>query len=134
MFRTNAALASIFTQKTIMTTTQSRSPRNPLIVVVGATGTGKSQVSTFSYLRRHKLTTTNNSQLAVELALRFNGEIINSDAMQLYDGLPVMTNKITEEERKSVPHHLLGCVGLNEQPWRADVFVKRALETVCALT
>lgn len=69
-------------------------------------------------------------QLAVDLALKFNGEIINADAMQLYDGLPIITNKISLDEQKGVPHHLLGCVSLDDQPWRADKFVKRALETV----
>ncbi|KAJ9629696.1 tRNA dimethylallyltransferase, mitochondrial [Taxawa tesnikishii (nom. ined.)] len=72
--------------------------RLPLVVVVGATGTGK-------------------SELAVEIACKHNGEIINGDAMQLYAGLPIITNKIPAEERKGIPHHLLGCIGLDEQTW-----------------
>jgi len=63
----------------------------------------------------------------VELALRFNGEIINGDAMQMYQGLPIVTNQITLEERKGVPHHLLGCVGLEDETWRVGVYRKRAL-------
>lgn len=70
--------------------------------------------------------TDHNSQLAVDLALRFNGEIINGDAMQMYDGLPIITNKITPEEQRGVPHHLLGCVRLDEEPWRVGKFVKSA--------
>ena len=62
----------------------------------------------------------------MELALRFNGEIINADAMQMYQGLPVITNKIPSEERKEVPHHLLGCVGLEDETWRVGVFKKKA--------
>ncbi|KAI9881408.1 MAG: hypothetical protein M1830_003415 [Pleopsidium flavum] len=85
-----------------------QSPQNPLIAIIGATGTGK-------------------SKLAVELALRFNGEIINGDAMQMYQGLPIITNKITTEERKGVPHHLLGCVGLEDEAWRVGVFRSKAL-------
>lgn len=63
--------------------------RVPLIVVVGATGTGK-------------------TKLSVELAKKFGGEIINADSMQVYSGLDILTNKATEEERCGVPHHLLG--------------------------
>lgn len=36
-------------------------------------------------------------QLAVDLASRFNGEIINGDAMQMYRGLPIITNQIPTE-------------------------------------
>jgi tRNA dimethylallyltransferase len=46
--------------------------------------------------------------------------------MQMYDGLPIITNKITTEEQKGVPHHLLGIVGLDEEPWRVGLFKKKA--------
>jgi len=52
--------------------------------------------------------------------------VINGDAMQMYDGLPIITNKITPEEQRGVPHHLLGCVQLDEEPWRVGKFVKSA--------
>ncbi|KAI9746572.1 MAG: hypothetical protein M1818_000285 [Claussenomyces sp. TS43310] len=83
------------------------SPSHPLIVIVGATGTGK-------------------SQLAVELATTYNGEIINSDAMQMYEDLPIITNKISIEEQRKIPHHLLGNVGLKEEPWRVGTFKREA--------
>ncbi|KAI7263515.1 tRNA isopentenyltransferase-like protein [Hortaea werneckii] len=85
--------------------------RDPLIAVIGATGTGK-------------------SQLAVELARRYNGEIINGDAMQLYSGLPIITNKITTQEQRGIPHHLLGCIGLQEPTWVVGTFVKRAVKVI----
>jgi len=69
-------------------------------------------------------------QLAVDLATRFNGEVINGDAMQMYHGLPIITNKIPPLEQKGVPHHLLGCIGLEEPPWRVDTFVRTALGIV----
>jgi tRNA dimethylallyltransferase len=69
--------------------------------------------------------------LAVELARKYNGEIINGDAMQLYEGLPIITNKITKDEMKNIPHHLLGCVGLREETWTVGKFVNEALSTVC---
>ncbi|KAI5806600.1 IPP transferase-domain-containing protein, partial [Peziza echinospora] len=67
----------------------------PLITVIGATGTGK-------------------SQLAIDLALHLRGEIINADAMQMYKGLPILTNKMPEGERMGVAHHFLGGVGVGE--------------------
>ena len=66
----------------------------------------------------------------MDLACRLNGEIINGDAMQLYHGLPIITNKITTEERKGVSHHLLGRIGLEEETWTVGKFVKNALVVV----
>ena len=58
------------------------------------------------------------------LAERFNGEIINADALQMYEGLPITTNKISIEERIGIPHHLLGCIGLEESTWTVGRFVR----------
>ncbi|CAL8991660.1 unnamed protein product [Prunus brigantina] len=58
--------------------------KDKVIVVMGATGTGK-------------------SRLSIDLAARFPAEIINSDKMQVYRGL----DKVTEEECRGIPHHLL---------------------------
>jgi len=69
-------------------------------------------------------------QLAVDLAKRFNGEVINGDAMQMYDGLPIVTNKITVEEQQGIPHHLLGFIALDEEPWMVGLFKKRAAQII----
>lgn len=66
----------------------------------------------------------------MNIARRFNGEIINGDAMQLYEGLPVITNKMPEDERAGIPHHLLGCIGLNEETWTVGNFVSNALAKI----
>lgn len=50
--------------------------------------------------------------------------------MQLYAGLPIITNKITASEQQGVPHHLIGTIGLNEATWVVGTFVRRALEVV----
>lgn len=50
--------------------------------------------------------------------------------MQLYAGLPIITNKITAEEQQGIPHHLLGCIGLHEQTWVVGTFVKKALSII----
>lgn len=65
--------------------------KDKVVFVMGATGTGK-------------------SRLAIDLATRFPGEVINSDKMQVYKGLNIVTNKVTEEECRGIPHHLLGFV------------------------
>lgn len=64
-----------------------------LIVVVGATGTGKSELSL---------------SLAQSLSeLGHPAEIVNADAMQLYRGMDVGTAKLTVDERRGIPHHML---------------------------
>lgn len=50
--------------------------------------------------------------------------------MQLYTGLPIITNKITVEEQQGISHHLLGCIGLREQTWVVGMFVKKALSVI----
>jgi tRNA dimethylallyltransferase len=60
----------------------------PVIAVVGPTATGK-------------------TALAVALARRLGGEVINADSMQLYRGMDIGTAKPGLEERGGVPHHLL---------------------------
>jgi tRNA dimethylallyltransferase len=52
-------------------------------------------------------TTAGKSDLAVDLALALNGEVINADSMQLYRGMDIGTAKLTIEERRGVRHHLL---------------------------
>jgi tRNA dimethylallyltransferase len=59
-----------------------------VIAVVGPTASGK-------------------SDLAIELALRLGGEVVNADSMQLYRGMDIGTAKLTTAERRGVPHHLL---------------------------
>jgi tRNA dimethylallyltransferase len=63
----------------------------PIIAVVGPTASGK-------------------SDLGIELALRFDGEIINCDSVQVYQGIEIATAKVPHAERRGVPHHLLDFV------------------------
>jgi tRNA dimethylallyltransferase len=46
--------------------------------------------------------------------------------MQMYEGLPIITNKIQENERNSIPHHLLGTVSLASEPWTVPKFVQES--------
>ncbi|KAJ6739036.1 TRNA DIMETHYLALLYLTRANSFERASE [Salix koriyanagi] len=60
-------------------------------------------------------TATGKSKLSIDLATHFQGEIINSDKIQVYKGLDILTNKVSETERRGVPHHLLGFVEPGEE-------------------
>ena len=52
-------------------------------------------------------TATGKSALGVELALALDGEVVNADSMQLYQGMDIGTAKLRDDERQGVPHHLL---------------------------
>ena len=67
-----------------------------LIVICGATATGK-------------------SELAVELAKELNGHIVNADSMQLYKGMDIGTAKLSVEERKGIPHYLIDVLSVREE-------------------
>ncbi|XP_026426453.1 tRNA dimethylallyltransferase 2-like [Papaver somniferum] len=74
---------------------KSKNKKIPKVVIImGATGAGK-------------------SRLAIDLASHFPIEIINADSMQVYNGLDILTNKVTLQEQKGIPHHLLGNVSPN---------------------
>lgn len=50
--------------------------------------------------------------------------------MQLYKGLPIITNKITPAERRGVPHHLLDHIGFDDAPWVIDDFKRAATQVI----
>lgn len=52
-------------------------------------------------------TASGKSALSLELARRFDAEVVNTDSMQLYKGMDIGTAKLTVEERAGIPHHLL---------------------------
>ncbi|AEV76058.1 tRNA isopentenyltransferase MiaA [Mycolicibacterium rhodesiae NBB3] len=65
------------------------------IAIVGPTGTGK-------------------SALALAVAERLGGEIVNADAMQLYRGMDIGTAKLAPAERRGIPHHQLDILEVTE--------------------
>ena len=67
-----------------------------LIVICGATATGK-------------------SDLAVALAKEINAEIVNADSMQVYKGMDIGTAKLTIEERQGIAHHLIDVLEITEE-------------------
>ncbi|KND52101.1 MAG: tRNA dimethylallyltransferase [Parcubacteria bacterium C7867-003] len=65
--------------------------KNKILIILGQTATGK-------------------SSLAVQLAKKYNGEVISADSRQVYKGLDIGTGKITKKEMKGIPHHMLDVV------------------------
>ena len=84
-----------------------------LVSVVGPTASGK-------------------TGLSVELAKRFNGEIISADSMQIYRGMSIATAKPTSEEQQGVPHHLMDFLPA-DQEYSVAMFVddaRRCIEEI----
>lgn len=66
-----------------------------IVCVVGPTAVGK-------------------TALSIEIAQRFNGEVISGDSMQVYRGMDIATAKVTQEEQQNIPHHLLDILDPDE--------------------
>jgi len=62
--------------------------KQKLLVIIGPTAVGK-------------------TKLSIEMAKRYNGEIISGDSMQIYRGMDIGTAKITEKEMEGIPHYLI---------------------------
>src|SRR3954452_2243062 len=76
--------------------------RSPLIAVVGPTAAGK-------------------SELSLDLAESLGGEIVNTDAMQVYRGMDIGTAKLPVAERRRIVHHLLDLLDVTEPATVADL-------------
>ena len=66
-----------------------------IICIVGPTGVGKTKMS-------------------IELAKKFNGEVINADSTQVFKSLDIATAKVTEKEKEGIPHHLFDIKNIDE--------------------
>jgi tRNA dimethylallyltransferase len=85
-----------------------------LVVVLGPTGSGK-------------------SELALDLAERWNGEIVNYDSVQVYRGFDVGAAKLPEAERRGIPHHLLDVAGPDSE-FTAGDFARLARITLTQIS
>ena len=84
-----------------------------IIVIVGPTASGK-------------------TSLSLEIAKKYNGEIISADSRQVYKGLNLGTGKITPEEMQGIPHHLLDVADPKEAYTVAD-FVRDGRNAIEAI-
>lgn len=79
---------------------------NQMIAIVGPTGTGKSELGL---------------NLVDQLATRgVAAEIVNTDSMQFYKGMDIGTAKLTTEERRGIPHHLLDWLEVRDESTAAE--------------
>lgn len=85
-----------------------------IIVVVGPTAVGKSDFS-------------------IELAKRFNGEIISGDSMQVYKQMDIGTAKVSKEEMNTVPHHMIDILEPDDN-FSAYAFKERAQRLISEIT
>ncbi|MDD4350775.1 MAG: tRNA (adenosine(37)-N6)-dimethylallyltransferase MiaA [Clostridia bacterium] len=69
------------------------------------------------------LTATGKSGFAIDCALKYNGEIISCDSVQIFKGLDIGSNKNTEIQNKGVKHHLIDALNPNEE-YSVGQFVK----------
>ncbi|MBI1971233.1 MAG: tRNA (adenosine(37)-N6)-dimethylallyltransferase MiaA [Candidatus Wildermuthbacteria bacterium] len=88
--------------------------RNPkLLVIVGSTASGK-------------------SILAVQLAKKFEGEVVSADSRQVYKGLDIGSGKITKKEMMGVPHHCLD-VTSPKRKFTVSQYRSRAIAAMAAI-
>ena len=84
----------------------TRADSTPLPIVLGPTGSGK-------------------SELAIRIALAVGGEIVNCDSVQIYRRFDIGTAKVPETERRGVPHHLVDVIDPGEL-FTAGDYARRA--------
>lgn len=96
-----------------MTGTGPAPPDGPLVCVVGATATGK-------------------TDLAIDLARRFNGEIVNADSRQVYREMSIGTAKPTPSQQALAPHHLVDLLDPSES-FGLGLFLKHAADALLAI-
>lgn len=88
----------------------SHDSRPPLIVILGPTAVGKTEIS-------------------IQVAKRLNGEIVSADSRLLYRGMNVGTAKPSIKERSQVPHHLIDVAKIDET-WSLAKFQKAAYQAI----
>jgi len=102
------------------------SSKNKLLVIVGPTASGK-------------------SDLAVVLAKKYNGEIVSADSRQIYKGLDIGSGKVTTEEMGGIKHYMLDVISPNEnfsvsqykemaEKALSEIFGKNKLPIICGGT
>ncbi|CEF63874.1 tRNA dimethylallyltransferase, mitochondrial [Strongyloides ratti] len=84
---------------------------NPYVIVMGCTGAGKSDA-------------------AIEIAKKFNGEVINADSQQIYKGLDIVTNKVTIDEQKGIKHHLMSFLEPDFREYNVHQFKDDCIEVM----
>ncbi len=82
----------------------------PIVALIGPTAIGK-------------------TALSIELAKKFDFEVIGVDSIQVYKYMDIGSAKITQEEMKNIPHHLIDIVNPDE-PFNAGLFEEKAVKAI----
>lgn len=96
--------ASFLAPRHMSSAAPAASPVRDLVVVIGSTGTGKSQLAV--ELAQHVRERAARADPAATLRYE-SAEVVSADSMQVYRGLDVVTNKVTPDEMGGIPHHLI---------------------------
>jgi len=85
-------------------------PHNKLIVILGPTASGK-------------------SELSIKLAKKFDGEVISADSRQIYQEIDIGTAKVTKKEMDNIPHYMINIVKPNQEFTLAQ-FKQKAIKII----
>lgn len=88
----------------------NESLKQPLVIILGPTAVGK-------------------TALSIELAQRFEGEIVSADSRLLYRGMDIGTAKPTLEEMAAIPHHLIN-VAEPDEVWSLGIYLREAYQVI----
>ena len=83
---------------------------NPLVIIVGPTAVGK-------------------TNLSIIIAKELNGEIVSADSRYLYKGMDIGTAKPDKEEMAGIPHHLIDVAAI-DSPWSLAIYKERAVQAI----
>ena len=81
-----------------------------IIIIAGPTGVGK-------------------TALSIEVAKKYNGEVVSADSIQIYKGLDIGSAKVTKEEADGIVHHLIDIVS-PESEYNAGDYAKDAEKAI----
>lgn len=89
--------------------------KQKIVIIAGPTGVGK-------------------TALSIEIAKKFNGEIVSADSIQIYKGLDIGSAKITEQEKQGIKHYMLDIVSANQEFSAGDfaTLAQKAIEEISA--
>lgn len=99
----------------VATSADANSGLCPLVAVVGPTGAGK-------------------SELAVRLAESFQGEIVNCDSIQVYQGLDIGSAKLSPIARRGIAHHLMDVIAVDQELTAGEYsrLARQVLAQICS--
>ena len=84
--------------------------KSKIILIAGPTASGKSKI-------------------AINLAKKINGEIVNADSMQVYKQLKILTARPSKKDQKTIKHHLFGIIDVRKR-FSTGQWLKKCIKTI----